>query len=410
MNGNGRVVIVGTGHAGVQAAVSLRNDGYAGSVTIVGDEPDVPYERPPLSKRYLASDATAEQIHLHPAGSYAARGIGLRLGEPASALDLDDRAVILASGARLPYDHLVLATGARARSLPVPGAHLDGVMTLRGLADATRLRERIRRADRIVIVGGGLIGLEVAATARRLGCPVTVVESGKQVMPRLAAADVAQAFQAEHETNGTTFALGVTVTRLRGNARNEVCAVETADDRHISADLVLIAVGTEPRTALARDAGIIVNGGVTVDEYLSTSDAAVSAIGDCADLSFADTAAPLGRMETVHTGATQAQSVARKLTGRASRYSTVPWSWSEQHTLRLQIAGHTDGCDETRLSGNPESRSFSVLFFTEGTLRGVQSVNRPRDHAAARRVLARPGSITTRDAAAAGDFTLQEHR
>lgn len=387
MSGGNDVVVVGAGQAGFQAAASLREAGFGGTLTVVGDEAVAPYQRPPLSKAYLTGKATGETLALRPPGYYADHRIALRLGTRAVALDRAVRQVALASGERLPYDHLILATGARNRTLPVPGADLAGVLQLRTLADADDIRRRLAGVERVVIVGAGFIGLEFAAVAAARAIAVTVVEAAGRVMSRAVSEPVSAFFRAAHEAAGIRFAFGAGVGRIAGTD-GRVAAVETADGRVVPADLVLVGIGVVPNVDLAVAAGLSVADGILVDHALLTSDPSISAIGDCAAFPSAFAGGAPTRIESVQNAVDQARCVAARLTGRAAPYAALPWFWSDQGRWKLQIAGLARPHDRTVTRGDPANGPFSVFCYREGHLVGVESVNRPADHMIARRLLA----------------------
>lgn len=407
MKDPGAVVAVGTGQAGFQVAASLREGGFEGRVVLVGEEPHLPYQRPPLSKAYLTGKADAALVRLRPEHFYAEHRIELRAGARAVGLDRAGREVVLASGERLPFDHLVLATGARNRALPVPGAGLEGVVQLRSLAEAEALRRRLDGARRAVVVGAGFIGLEFAAVAAERGLDVTVVEAAGRVMARTVSAPVSAFVQAAHEARGVRFAFGAAVVEVLG-AGGRVAGVATADGRHLPADLVLVGIGVLPNTELAAEAGLAVADGIVVDERLLTCDPAISAIGDCAAFPFRHAGGGLVRLESVQNAADQARCVAARLLGRPAPYASLPWFWSEQGVLRLQIAGLAAPHDRVVLRGGPAEGGFSAFCFRAGTLAGVESVNRPLDHVLARKLLAAGGDLTPEQAARPG-FDLKAH-
>jgi 3-phenylpropionate/trans-cinnamate dioxygenase ferredoxin reductase subunit len=390
------VAIIGAGQAGFQAAASLRDAGFDGRVVLIGDEPVLPYQRPPLSKSYLAGQSGADDLWLRPAEFYAKQQIDLIYGDAATAIDRAQRRLHLASGIEFSWDHLLFATGAGCRPLAVPGAELDGVLTLRTLADADALRQRLNEAGEVVVVGAGFIGLEFAAVVLAGGTMVHIIEVTRQPMGRVVSEPVSRFFTEAHIGWGAEVALGTGVVRILG-ARGRVTGVETTDGRRIPADLVLICIGVIPNAKLAGDAGLAVDDGIVVDEYLMTSDPAISAIGDCANF---PTPFALGRvrLESVQNAVDQGRCVADRLAGRPLPYQKVPWFWSDQGDLKLQIAGITIGHDTSVLRGDPD-RNFSVFCFRGGRLIGVESVNRTADHVVARRLLAGDPALSPEQAA-----------
>jgi 3-phenylpropionate/trans-cinnamate dioxygenase ferredoxin reductase component len=400
------VAIVGAGQAGFQTASSLRQEGFAGRIVLIGDEPGLPYQRPPLSKSYLAGESGLDELWLRPEAFYEKQGIELVSGETVTAIDRPGRRLRLASGGEIACDHVVLATGARFRPLPVPGAELDGVLPLRTLADADILRERLAEAREVVVVGAGFIGLEFASVALAAGAAVHILEITDHPMGRVVSAPTSQFFTGAHRGWGAQISLGTGVVRIL-SAAGRLNAVETTDGRVLPADLVLVCIGVVPNAELARDAGLAVENGIVVDEYLATGASAISAIGDCANFPtrFAEGRV---RLESVQNGVDQARSVAARIAGKAAPYDKVPWFWSDQAELKLQIAGITAGHDASVVRGDPESGSFSVFCFRDGRLIGVESVNRPADHIVARRLLAGDPRLAPEQAADAG-YDLRAH-
>jgi 3-phenylpropionate/trans-cinnamate dioxygenase ferredoxin reductase component len=380
------VVIVGSGHAGFETAAALRRGGFDERIVLVGDEPTLPYQRPPLSKGFLTGKTSHESLWFRPREFYERHGIELLHGERATAVDRTARTVALASGSTVTYDHLVLATGARPRLLPVPGADLEGVLLLRTLADAEALADLLRTGGKAVVVGGGFIGLELAAVASSLGVEVAVIEALPRLMPRAVTQEVAVFYAREHKRWGVQILLESGVTRLRSVDGHHVRAVETRDGRRIPADVVVIAIGIEPDLRLAEECGLPVQNGVIVDESLRTADPRIFAVGDCASFPSALTGTHV-RLESVQNAADHGSCVAAHLTGRGSPYRAVPWFWSDQRDVRLQMAGLGAGHDQVVVRGDPAERSFSVFWFKSGILLGGESVNRPGDHMVIRRLL-----------------------
>jgi 3-phenylpropionate/trans-cinnamate dioxygenase ferredoxin reductase subunit len=391
------VAIVGTGQAGFQAAASLRQEGFSGRIVLIGDEPVPPYQRPPLSKSYLARESGLDELWLRPETFYTQHQIEVLAGESVTAIDRTERRLKLASGGKLAWEHLVLATGARCRPLPVPGAELDGVLPLRTLADADILRERIDQVRDIVVIGAGFIGLEFASVAITRGAVVQIIEVTQQPMGRVVSATISKFFTDAHRRWGAGVLLGTGVTRILGTG-GRVEGVETTDGRHLPADLVLICIGVIPNAELAREAGLAVDNGIVVDEQLATADPAILAIGDCANFptSFASGRV---RLESVQNAVDQARSVAAYIAGKPAPYDKVPWFWSDQGNLKLQIAGITVGHDTAVLRGDPEDGHFSVFCYRAGRLIGVESVNQTADHVVARRLLAGDPKLTPEQAA-----------
>lgn len=382
------VVVVGGGQGGFQVAASLREAGHTGPLTVVGDEPGLPYQRPPLSKAYLTGILPLDTVVLRGQSFFDSRDVTLRCGEPVVRIDRDAARVELASGGRLDYAHLVLAVGARARELPVPGADLDGVALLRTLAHADALRPRLAVPCRVVVIGAGFIGMEVAAVAATAGHQVTVVEELDRAMARAVAPELSAHVTAAHESHGSRVLFGRTVLALRGGLDGAVREVELDGGERLPADLVLVGVGVTADTGLAAGAGLAVDDGIVVDEWLLTADPRISAIGDCASYPSAHAGART-RLESVQNAVDQARYVARRLTvGVDEGYRAVPWFWTHQFDMRIQMAGVCAADDHRIVRGDPAQGRFSVFRFHRERLLSVESVNRVADHMAARKVLA----------------------
>lgn len=396
------VVVIGTGQGGFQLASSLRDEGFGGRIVLLGDEPGLPYGRPPLSKAYLLGKADEAGLLLRNAAFFAERRIELRPETRVVAVERDARQVLLSTGEALGYDHLVLATGARNRPLPVPGAELDGVVQLRTLADAEAIRLRLAGLGRAVVVGAGFIGLEFAAVAASLGIAVTVLEATARPMSRALSLPMSDFFREAHERAGVELQFGAVVNRITGEG-GRATGVETADGRHFAADLVLVAIGVVPNMELAAETGLAVANGIVVDSLLSTADPAVSAIGDCAAYPSPFAGGAPTRLESVQNAVDHARTVAARLVGRSAPYAAVPWFWSDQGPLKLQIAGLPVPHADTVLRGDPATGGFSVFCYEGGRLLGVESVNKPADHMIARRLLSKGLAITPDEA---GDLGL----
>lgn len=379
------VVIVGAGHAGVQAAASLRDEGFTGRITLIDAQPHRPYQRPPLSKAFMKGEATPDSLMLRGPDFYAHRHIDLRLGAPAARIDRAARRLVLADGEQLAYEHLILATGAKARPFAAPGVDLEGIEILRTLDDAAALRERLQSARQVVVIGAGFIGLEFAAVAAALGHHATVIDIAGRVMGRAVSPVISAAFEAKHRSMGSTLLMGAGVAEFIG-AEGRVASVRLTDGRELAADLVLVGVGVIPDDALARDAGLAIDNGVAVDDHLLTSDPDISAIGDAA--SFPD---PRGlgriRLESVQNAVDQARCVARRLAGKPAPYDAIPWFWSDQADYKLQIAGLPFGVEDYVTRGDPASGRFSAFGVKDDRVVVVESINKPADHMAARRFL-----------------------
>jgi 3-phenylpropionate/trans-cinnamate dioxygenase ferredoxin reductase subunit len=399
------VVIAGAGQAGFQTAASLRQDGFAGRIVIIGDEPGLPYQRPPLSKAYLMGKTTAEALTFRPEKFFADNRIELIAQTRVTAIDRTNKRVALSSGGALDYDHLVLALGAHNRTLPIPGADLDGVFGLRTLADADAIGAMLADAHEIVVAGAGFIGLEFAAVASALGKSVHVLELADRTMARAISPAMSQLFADAHALWGVKIDFGQGLARIDGDGRR-VTGVDTTDGRKRPADIVVFGIGVLPTVAVAAEAGLDIDNGIKVDAMLVTSDPTISAIGDCAAFPspFADSYI---RLESVQNAADQGRAVAARLMGKAAPYSAVPWFWSDQRDLKLQIAGLSIGADRTIVVGNPEERRMSVLCFKRDKLIAVESVNRGSDHVAARKIFGRGAPALSPEEASTPDFDLK---
>ncbi|MFD5193231.1 NAD(P)/FAD-dependent oxidoreductase [Streptomyces sp. NPDC058357] len=401
MKPDATVVVVGAGQGGVQVAASLRERGHVGPVVLVGDEPGLPYQRPPLSKGFLLHPQT--RIELRPQSFYERRHIELR-DTRVTSIDRPTRRVRLADGGTLAYDHLVLATGARNRTPPIDGITLDGIVQVRTRDDAELLRARLPAASHLAVIGAGFIGMEVAAAAAKTGITTTVIEALHRPMARAVSVATSTHVADLHRAQGTTLRLGRTVARLDGDHTGAVTGVRLDDGSLVPADLVVVGVGVAPAVELAADAGIDIGDGIRVDAYLSTGDPHVSAIGDCAEFPNTHTGTRT-RLESVQNAVDQARCLAARLTGTPTPYTAVPWFWTEQFSMKLQIAGLGQGHDGSTVLGDPATGSFSILLFKDGLLTGVESVNAPADHTAARRILAF-GRPLRREETAADGFSL----
>jgi 3-phenylpropionate/trans-cinnamate dioxygenase ferredoxin reductase subunit len=399
------VVIVGAGHAGFQLAASLRQHGYDGAITLLGDEPGLPYQRPPLSKDYLDGKIGLDLLVMRPEAFYRDHRIDYRPGTRVEAIERGAKTVRLETGERLGYGHLVLATGARNRVPALPGIELDGVCWLRSLAETDALRERLAAAQHVVVIGAGFIGLEFAAVARAKGTPVRIVELTDRVMGRVASVATSHFFAEAHRRTGVTFDFGARAVRIAGRD-GRVDHVELAGGEKLPAELVLVSIGVVPNAELAEAAGLAMANGIVVSEDLLTADINISAIGDCASFPCTHAEGQPTRLEAVQNAADHARCVADRIVGNPHPYGALPWFWTEQGPLRLQIAGLTAGHDRTVTRGAIESGEFSVFCYKSGMLVGVESINRPADHAHARRLLA-SGRQVTPDQAADPGFDLR---
>ncbi len=378
------VVIVGAGQAGQQLAASLRQEGYPGQVTLLGAEEHLPYQRPPLSKGHLSGGGCQDDLSLERAEYYQRHAIDLRTQTTVKAIDRAKRQVILGDGTAVPYDHLVLATGAQNRRLPPITASSARILQLRSAGDAEMLRKVAEDAKSIVIIGGGFIGLEVAATLGA-GRKITLVETMGRIMDRAVSSILAQHMRHHHEARGVEFLLNCRVATIDDNGPDGF-SLMLDDGTMLATDAVLCAIGIEPQTELAQAAGLEIRNGIVVDGVLTTSDPAISAIGDCCAFPVANGQI---RLETVHNAVSQANHLAKVLCGQAPpAYREIPTFWSEQGGLLLQIVGLTERSDHSVLRGDPQSGAFSIFRFRDRALVAVESLNRGGDHMLGRRLLA----------------------
>jgi 3-phenylpropionate/trans-cinnamate dioxygenase ferredoxin reductase subunit len=378
------IVIVGAGQAGAQAVDTLRREGYAGRLVLIGDEPELPYQRPPLSKKYLAGELAADRLPFRHRSFYDDHRVELKLGVSAQRLDPKTRRVALAGGEEMAYDRLLLCLGAESRRLACPGIELSGLHYLRGIADVTAIQAKTKPGARVVIIGGGYIGLETAATCRKLGCEVTVLEMAERVMNRVVAPSVSQFFSQEHRAHGVNLICDARVVGLEGRGRVE--RVVCADGSQHEADLLIVGVGCVAATRLASDAGLACDNGILVDEYCRTSDTAIFAAGDCTNHPSRHFGRRI-RLESVDNAFEQAKSAALNMLDRNIPHDRVPWFWSDQFENKLLIIGLSQGHDRAILRGDPATRSFSVCYLKDGELLALEAVNHSKDYMAARKVL-----------------------
>jgi len=383
---NAGVVIIGAGHAGGTAAALLRQYGYAAPITLVGEEPLAPYQRPPLSKAWLKGEADADSLALKPMEFYAEAGIALILGVTATAIERAAHTVSLSDGRTLTYDTLIIATGAKARALPIPGADLKGVLSLRSAADAEELKAALGPGRRLAVIGGGYIGLEAAASARALGAAAVVIEKEPRILARVACEVLSTFFTDYHRARGVEFEVGADVTGLEGGSDGRVTGVRLAEGRVIPCDTALVGVGAPPNDEIARAAGLAIDGGVAVDVHARTSDPDIYAIGDV-------THRPLPhykrrfRLESVANALEQARQAAAAITGRPPPAEEVTWNWSDQYDIKYQFAGVPFDIDEVIVRGDPATGKFAVFHLAGDVIQAVEAVNAPAEFMMGRKLI-----------------------
>ena len=379
------VVIIGAGHAGVQAAASLREEGFSGPVTLVGDENELPYHKPPLSKAFL-KDAQAKPQMLRAEAFYTGHDIGLRFGGRVGAIDKAARQLTFEDGAQLGFDKLILAPGSRPRALPLAGANLAGVFSLRTVADARAIRDHAANAGNVVVLGGGFIGLEIAATLAAGGRKVTVVEAQERLLGRAVAQAISTHVAGRLEASGIRLLMQTTVDRLEAEY-GRVSAVVTSTGERIAADMVLVGIGAVANIELAETAGLEAGNGIRVDPQMRTSTPEILAIGDAANYRHWHSGTDV-RLESVQNATDQAKLAARTITGHDEPYMSVPWFWSDIGDMKLQMVGLPMATDRTVVAGEPAENRFSLFHFSGSLLTAIESVNRPADHMLGRKMIA----------------------
>jgi 3-phenylpropionate/trans-cinnamate dioxygenase ferredoxin reductase subunit len=378
------VVIIGAGHGGVQAAASLREEGFDGRIMLVGDEAELPYHKPPLSKTFI-KDVEAKPQILRAEIFYSSASIDLLLGESVENLDPVGKRLKLASGNNLAFDKAILAIGSRPRLLPIEGGPLEGVLSLRSIADARAIRTLAGDIEDVVILGGGFIGLEIAATLAAGGRRVTVVEAQERLLARAVAPDISAHVAERLASFGVRVLMRTTVGRIEGES-GHVSAVITSAGERIPAKMLIVGIGVVPNSELAAAAGIATANGIRVDAHLRTSAPDVLAIGDAASYRHWFTGGDV-RLESVQNATDQAKLAARTITGHADSFSAVPWFWSDIGDIKLQMVGLTAGSDRQIVSGEPGDNKFSVFHYAGSKLIGIESVNRPADHMLGRKMM-----------------------
>lgn len=394
------LVIIGGSYAGLQIATSARDFGYQESIRIVSDEAFLPYHRPPLSKGWLTGKVSIDNLPIRGESFYRTHAIDVILSSRVESIDRATRTILLASGDRLGYDRLAFATGARPRPLRLPGGELDGVVVLRSLADAQALAEGAQGAQQVVVIGAGFIGLEVAASLVSLGKQVTVIEAQDRVLARAVSPTLSTLLGDLHVGYGVRLITHGQVSAIEGDGKR-VRSVLCGDGERLPADLVLVGIGALPNSELAEASGLACGNGIVVDALAATQDPLIVAAGDCA-LHPNPHAKDMIRLESVQNATDQAKTAAATLVGRVQPYKAVPWFWSDQYDVKLQMVGLSQGADRVVLRGIPENRKFSLYHFRNGAIIAVDSINAPADHMVGRKLIAAKAGLSPEQAADLG--------
>ena len=384
-------IIIGASHAAAQLVLSLRQEGWQGKITVIGDEASLPYQHPPLSKTFLRGDKAANEIFIRPQAFYEKHNIDFILETRVESIHPASKSIILSSGEILKYDKLALCTGSRVRQLTLPGVELNGVHYLRTLRDGEGIKSDMTSAKEAVIVGGGYIGLETAASLKTLGIEVTVVEMASRVLARVTAPVMAEFYTRMHQEEGVVIKTGVTVSTFEGKGKIE--RVICTDGSHLNTDLVVIGVGIIPNVELAEVAGLDVDNGILVDEFARTNDPDIVAAGDCTNHPNVLYGQHL-RLESVPNALEQPKSAAASICGKEKAYNALPWFWSDQYDLKLKIAGLSQGHDQVVIRGDKNnSRSFVAFYLKSGKLIAADCVNRPREFLVCKRLIGSGSAI-----------------
>lgn len=379
-----RIVVVGGGHAAAAFLAKIRALGHSGPVTLIASENALPYQRPPLSKTYLKGETGFDQLLLRPSDWYVTNQIELRLGETAEAIDRERRTVELKSGGTVAYDQLFLATGSAPRHLPEEiGGSLEGVLALRDLSDADKIAEEVKTADKLLVIGGGYIGLEAAASARALGLDVTIVEMAERILQRVGSPETSDFFRNLHRSHGVKVLESTGIQKLIGN-NGRVTGARLADGTQLEADFVLCGIGVVPNDGLAKACGIAVDNGILVNGHSRTSDERIYAAGDCARFEWRGQSI---RLESVQNAKDQAETAATSMSGKTEQYDPIPWFWSDQYDVKLQIAGLGNGYTETITRPGKREGTQSVWYFRDDALLSVESMNDPGSYMLGRKLL-----------------------
>ncbi len=391
------VIVIGAGQAGLECAVSLRKEGYEGAITMIGEESHPPYQRPPLSKAYLLGETDAARLELRGGDFYGANQITLVTGRTIKGIDREAKTVTDDQQTVYNYSDLVIATGARVRKLPIEGAELDGVFYLRTLDDVDAIEKYLPGVKNVAVIGAGFIGLEFAAVARKQEKNVTIIEAADRVMGRAVTEDISQYYEELHRRHGCTVMTGAGVSGLEGE-NGKLTGVSMVNGEKIAAELALVGIGVIANTEVAAEAGIECRNGIVVDANGRTNDEHIYAAGDCALYDHPFAGEPV-RLESVQNAVDQAKAVAAAICGKPHTYDAVPWFWSDQYDIKLQMVGLSAGTDEHVVRGSVEDDKYSIFHFRDGVLRSVDSINSAGDHVVARRLLTMGKTITPEQAA-----------
>jgi len=383
-------VVIGGGHAAGQAVASLRQEGFEGEIVVIGDEPFLPYQRPPLSKQYLSGEHGLDRVYLRPEKFYEERNITLKLGVRVESLDCDAHAVVTSAGETISYDKALLCTGSRPRMLNAPGIDLEGIHYLRGIADVDVIRAEMADAKNLIIVGGGYIGLEVAAVTRTAGLEVSVLEMESRILNRVTTPTMSEFYTQLHEGRGVKILTDTAVSGFEGDGR--VSAAVTATGEKLPADIVIVGIGILPNIELAEAAGLDCDNGIVVDERCATSNPDVYAAGDCTNHPNPLLNRRL-RLESVPNAMEQARVAAANLLGGDKSYAAIPWFWSDQYELKLQMVGFSTNADQEVLRGDPSSNQFARFYLENGVLVAADAVNSPKEFMACRQLVARQEKV-----------------
>jgi 3-phenylpropionate/trans-cinnamate dioxygenase ferredoxin reductase component len=385
------VVIVGAGHAAGQVAASLRQDGHEGPIIMLGDEPVIPYQRPPLSKQYLSGEQAIERVYLRPQKFYDDKNIDVRTGVTVDEIDRAAKSVHTTAGDTIGYDHLIIATGSRARKLSIEGSALGGIHYLRSVADVDAIRGEMAPGKKLVIVGGGYIGLEVASVAVVAGLEVHVIEMEARILQRVTTADMSAYYHQLHVGRGVHIHVSTGVTGFTG-ANGRVTAV-MAGDKSFPADLVIVGIGIIPNIEIAKEAGISCENGIVVDEHCRTSDPDIYAIGDCTNHPNPLLGRRL-RLESVPNAMEQARVASANIRGDAKTYAAIPWFWSDQYELKLQMVGFSADGNQQVLRGNKAANQFAVFYLKDGVVVAADAVNSPKEFMLCKQMIGKPVDAT----------------